>query len=198
MCANARFFVTTLTLGVALLLGACADLPTGPAPVEVVPVEVAPQGKLLEHVEYEQVNFAPQLLVLEREEALEEVEEESDFIGPEGGEIELDDAGLTIYFPRGALLSRTKITVVAPAGKLVGYDFYPHGLVFQKSVWVIQDLDDTNVSLGSSQGQSFVAAYHEGELSASVIGKELRPLWNYGPILVFTIKHFSGYVVATD
>ncbi len=188
MCPNSRCFVAVLTLGVAFLVGACSDLPTGP------PLEVVPQEKLLEHVLYHRVDFAPLLVVLEREEALEEVEQKSDFIGPEGGVIELDEAGLTVFFPKGALLFPIEITVVAHAGKLVGYEFYPHGLVFQKPVFVSQDLEGIDTDLDGP----LVAAYHEGELSASVIGKELRPVTEYEDFLVFTIAHFSGYVIATD
>lgn len=188
MCANSRCFVAALTLGVAFLLSACSDGPTGLEPGEVVP-----QGKLLKPVQY-RVNSAPLLRVVEREEALEEDERESDFIGRAGGRIELDDAGLTIYFPRGAVPFRTLITVVAPAGNLLGYEFHPHGLVFQKPVFVIQDLEDINIP----RKKSLVAAYFEGRLGASVIGAEILSFKKYGDRLVFKIEHFSGYVIATD
>ncbi len=195
MCANSRCFVAALALGVAFLFSACSDLGTGLEPVEAVP-----QEKLLKNVRYEFTNSSPLLLVLEREEALEEAERESAFIGPKGGEIELDEAGLTIYFPRGAVPFRTKITVVAPAGNLIAYEFHPHGLVFQKPVTVIQELegDDDDEEEDASLKGSLVAAYFEGVLGATVFATELRPAKLYEEFLVFTIEHFSGYVIATD
>lgn len=193
MRANSRCLPRALILAVAALVSACADLPTGPEPLEVVP-----KDGLLEHVEdvLHVIGTPSPVVVVHWKKALKKDESASAFIGDKGGKIHLKKAGLTVYFPRGAVRHRTKITIVVPAGKLVGYEFLPHGLVFHEPVTVTQDLRKVKGSF-----LALIAAFHEGKLGPSVIAKErgkVKKKGRFGDLGVFAIQHFSGYVIATD
>jgi hypothetical protein len=145
------------------------------------------------------VDAASTVEVLERAAPLAEDEVVSMPIGADGGLIRLPAAGLWVVFPPGAVQSPTTITVVAPAGSLLGYRFFPEGLTFQQPVAVIQDLLGTDVlSLGGALSGDLVAAYFHGELTPTVEALELLPLSLFGRLGVFAIEHFSGYVIGTS
>ena len=124
-------------------------------------------------------------------------------IGPDGGKIKLREAGLTATVPRRSLDREVSITVTAAAGKLMGYEFHPHGLQFQRPVKVEQDAKKlaTPKGKGKKKPKLFVA-YYNGLLNPQVEALEVLPLI-YELVLKgrkwsFFISHFSGYVVATD
>lgn len=66
-------------------------------------------------------------------------------IGPDGGQIELEEAELTLSFPAGALESDVAITITSVKGDYVAYDMLPHGLVFNQPVLVSQGLRETKL-----------------------------------------------------
>ena len=70
--------------------------------------------------------------------------------------------------PLGALSGPTRITVRAPAGNLVGYDFQPHGLEFERPLTLMQDLLSTD-GLGQLDLQ---AVYFDGELEPTPVDDE--------------------------
>ena len=51
-------------------------------------------------------------------------------IGSKGGTLTIPDAGLTLVVPAGAVKSNTTFTATAIAGRLVAYEFEPHGTTF--------------------------------------------------------------------
>ncbi len=61
-------------------------------------------------------------------------------IGQDGGTISIPDAGLTLVVPPGAVTSSTKFTATALAGRLVAYEFEPHGTKFAVPLRFTQDL----------------------------------------------------------
>lgn len=132
--------------------------------------------------------------VLERSRPLARTETATRTIGYWGGVIRLPEAGLTVLVPRGALRSRTSITVTAPAGDLVGYHFEPHGLEFRRPVTLVQDM--TLASL--LDGEMLLGAYFQGPLEPTVTALETFPLYLLRSLGVFRIDHFSGYVIATN
>lgn len=179
------------TLSFALVLGSCADRtpPTGPA--------AEPSASLLGGV----LNLLAPVEVLERTRPLDE-QVVSAVVGSEGGVLKLDDAGLELIIPAGALRRNTRITITSPAGDLVGYHFEPHGLEFRKPVRLNQNLNNTEVSpsLLSLVGADLVGAYFEGELLPEIDPLELLDVTLFGEDHVATleIRHFSGYVIATN
>jgi hypothetical protein len=193
---RARPLVRALQLGLVVLASACSDLPTAPAPEAVAP-SAGLLGDLLAPV----LRPSGQVAVLERSVPLAEDEVVTQWVGRLGGIIRLPRAGLTVIVPFGALDSSTRITVTAPAGNLVGYEFQPHGLRFARPLTVTQDLLST-AGLGLLDLQ---AVYFEGELAPTVTPLESLPVWVLNALGIFRVEHFSqyavarrGYVVATD
>jgi hypothetical protein len=192
-----------LLLGAFTFLASCSDLPTAP---EVEPV--APQNGLLgdllgvvigtvDGVVDAVVGILSPILV--REDPLTSDEVVTQTVGPWGGVIRLPRAGLTVTIPRGALDRYTRITVKAPAGDLMAYEFLPHGLQFDRPVIAMQEVTRSEASEGLE------AIYFEGEIEPVVTVLEVLPTVISGDTAVFRIEHFSyyamrkrGYVVATD
>lgn len=208
MSWNLRRFPLVVATGLLLVIGACLDTqPTGPehaadaladsvrmvapdAPDELLSGLLRLTGSSSDH---------PQLEVLRRTERLESDETASARVGLLGATLHLPRAGLTVHVPAGAARPGTRITVTAPAGDLVGYHFEPHGLKFSLPVTVTQSLLGTEAS--SDLVQPTVAGYFQGELTPVVSALEVLPLRLVGGLTgsaIFTISHFSGYIVATN
>ncbi len=64
-----------------------------------------------------------------------------------GGSIEIPQPGLRITVPANALPSDMTITVTAVPGRILAYEFAPHGVVFLKPLTFSQDLRRTNHGL---------------------------------------------------
>lgn len=119
-------------------------------------------------------------------------------IGADGGTIAIAEAGVTVTVPRGALAKATAITMTARAGKLIAYDFAPHGITFAKPLVFKQELRGTNASLLSVPFLRL--GYYKdanlltktGGLVSELLGGVVNVLsWNF----TSTIPHFSGYMV---
>ena len=118
-------------------------------------------------------------------------------IGPLGGAIHLPNSRFHLLVPPGAVLFPTTITVVAPAGDLVGYLFFPAGRRFLVPLFAVQNLNATTAELPEDAG-GLVAAYVEKELEPTMKALEVLPVDVDGALGTFFIEHFSGYVIATD
>lgn len=122
-------------------------------------------------------------------------------VGFFGGTIAIPQAGLSVYVPVGAVLRTTTITVTAPAGSAVAYEFSPHGTRFLVPLIVTQRLDGTaHEGIPTS---SLFAAYFE-DLSDLSLGSVVAPVTEILNVVLagsntvrFPIGHFSGYLVAT-
>ena len=120
-------------------------------------------------------------------------------VGLLGGVIHLPGTGLVVVVPPFAVSVPTAITVIAPAGDLVGYHFLPEGLVFRAPLLAAQNLLLTDAPAALLQGSHLLAAYVQGdEFSPVMQALELLPLDVAGALGTFSISHFSGYVIATD
>ena len=122
---------------------------------------------------------------------------------PREGGIEIKKLGVRIYFPRGALSERTRITVKPLEGSVVGFTFKPHGLIFDVPVEVRIDqnsplLADFDVGNDGSAYTlpDLVGVYFLGDPANSVIPLEILPIYVDGGDLVLEITHFSGYALA--
>jgi hypothetical protein len=140
--------------------------------------------------------------VLQRSEPLLHNFAAAEVIGRGGGIIRIPEAGFTITFPANAVRIPTPITVVAVPGTAVAYLFEPHGLVFQNTPVITQDLRGTEAFrdpsiLGDLEGAYFPDAGLLDGLTAVV--RETRPTqvdvagWK----MRFSVQHFSGYTAST-
>jgi hypothetical protein len=195
-----RMLTLSMLLLGSLAFGACADAPT--APVQA-PTAEGLLGDLTGTVTGTVTGLlgSPQeVTVVKRSSPLPTEETVTKTIGSAGGTIYLPRAGLTVTIPKYALSSNTDITVTAPAGNLMGYHFAPHGLVFNKPVTLKPSLSNAEIGLLANLLNQPTGAYFEGELRPIVSVLELLPL-NLNALFgytTFNIKHFSGYVIATD
>jgi hypothetical protein len=184
-------------VGAFLLVAGCSDVPTAPG------VEVTLTSGLLDGATGVVTPTSGQVAVLKRTVPLAQDEVVTQVIGRLGGVIRLPRAGLTVVVPFGAVNSLTRVTVTAPAGNLVGYDFQPHGLRFERPLTLTQDLLGTD-GLGLLSG-SLQVVYFDGDLAPTVAPLETIPVWLLDTLGIYRIQHFSGYatarrgyVVATD
>ena len=186
--------LSALFLGIALFVAGCADVPTAPQP-EAEP-EYGLLGGLVGGVVGVLTGTVDTVVdavvgllspVLTRDEPLEREEVVSQWIGRYGGVIRLPRAGLTVVVPYGALDRYTRITVTAPKGDLMGYEFAPHGLQFDRPVTLFQEVTEKEAE-GGLQG-----IYFDGDLLPEVTVLEVLPVATIGDQAVFRIEHFSGY-----
>ena len=130
-------------------------------------------------------------------------------IGPRGGQIKIEQAGLTVVFSKGALPQNTTITVTADAGSLISYEFGPHGTQFQAPVAIEQDMQQTTIGSRTDQAKKLYGGYMPDGISdiagdSAKVSETHQSLTSLGidgtgkPQLkqsVFTIWHFSGYIL---
>jgi len=123
-------------------------------------------------------------------------------IGKAGGTITIPDAGLTLVVPPGAVSSNTKFTATAVAGRMVAYEFEPHGTKFAVPLQFSQDL--RKVTLVSTLTAPFLnGAYFSSRdnlnqtLGIAAVTELLPATVDLLKLRVsFPIKHFSGYLVS--
>jgi hypothetical protein len=126
----------------------------------------------------------------------------SAIIGPRGGHIRIEEAGVRVDFPRGAVSAPTLITVTAVHGRNVAYTFEPHGLVFNKPATLSQSLRNTTAWKNPALAAQLQGSYFErllvDETETYARSLERRPgnLRDSARQLEFSIEHFSGYMVS--
>ena len=127
------------------LLASCSEVSTPTeegAPDEAFDLDLTSDLESLAHGLGLDVGDPPPLVdVLRRDEPLDEDVVDTVQVGSSGGPFEFEEMGLVLDFPEGALEERTEITVTAPEGDLVGFDFEPAGLRFEEEVTLSVDLD---------------------------------------------------------
>jgi len=131
----------------------------------------------------------------------------SRIIGPQGGILELQEAGVRFRVPAGALTEAVEITMTALAGDAMAFDFAPHGLEFLTpasiSVGVPGTVEEGLLDLVRRDTESgapldrFIGVYFEGEPDEGVEPLESFETYLDGGAVTFDIMHFSGYVCAT-
>jgi hypothetical protein len=119
-----------------------------------------------------------------------------------GGELRVPETGLRLTIPAGAIAKDTMtITVTALPGRLVAYEFEPHGTQFAKPLTFSQDLSATSwvlsllkPSLGGGYFKN--ASQLNTQTGVSQVNEELVARLEAGRVS-FDISHFSGYMVST-
>ncbi|HEX5409336.1 MAG TPA: hypothetical protein VFW89_06160 [Gemmatimonadaceae bacterium] len=205
--------LATLAIGLVGFATGCGDGPNPVGPDSVAPSQVATSSDTA--VQASPLQLGPivigspstttgtQVVVLQRTVALSNDVTASRTIGLLGGVIALPSAGLSFVVPPGAVLRNTKITVTAPAGKLVAYTFAPHGLKFLVPAIATVDLRNTTAYGNSTLLSILQAGYFTDDLSgAQQTGLEtvqdlLAVQVRLGTTAVFTVPHFSGYLLAS-
>lgn len=122
----------------------------------------------------------------------------SAYIGALGGTISIPSAGLTVVVPPLALMSRTHVTVTALAGSNVAYEFAPHGIRFLVPLVVTQSLKNTEAQTGGLVNPlSLKAGYFPDSSNVTSVTELLGVDVNLlDQAAVFTVWHFSGYILA--
>jgi hypothetical protein len=174
----------------ALLLNACGSSDSPVAPQQAAPSTPASRSLLSSAV-----NVTP----LKRTTPLAKSITTSASIGVLGGKLSIPGAGLTVVVPPLALKSTKLVTITALAGSNVAYTFEPHGTTFLVPLVVTQDLRNTDAKSGGLVNplSLFVGYFPDDKKILSV-----TELLNVGVNLlsqsaVFTVTHFSGYIVAS-
>lgn len=123
-------------------------------------------------------------------------------IGTKGGTITIPGAGLTLVVPPNAVSSNTKFTATALAGRIVAYDFEPHGVKFAVPLEFTQDLRKTSITTVLTapllQGSYFANESQLNQVLGIAAVNELLPaavdLLRFR--VSFDIRHFSGYLIS--
>jgi hypothetical protein len=123
----------------------------------------------------------------------------SAYIGALGGKLAIPDAGIIVVVPPLALTSTKLVTVTALAGSNVAYEFAPHGTTFLVPLVVTQDLRNTEArSGGLINPLSLFVGYFPDDKNILSVTELLNLNVNLlSQTAVFTVTHFSGYIVAS-
>ena len=123
----------------------------------------------------------------------------SAYIGALGGKLAIPGAGLVVVVPPLALTSTKHITVTALAGSNVAYDFGPSGTKFLVPLVVTQDLRNTQAKSGGLINPlSLFVGYFPDDKNILSVTELLNLNVNLlSQTAVFTVTHFSGYIVAS-
>ena len=180
-------------LSVVFLAGCARDAVSPVEPTAAVPSK--PSAGLLS-------GLLQPVLGVKRTTALSKDISVSAVIGKAGGTITIADAGLTLVVPPGAVSSNTKFTATAVAGRMVAYEFEPHGTTFAVPLQFSQDLK--KVTLVSTltapllHGAYFTSRDNLNQtLGVATVTELLPAAVDLLKLRVsFPIKHFSGYLVS--
>lgn len=127
-------------------------------------------------------------------------------IGPEGGRLEIADAGVALVVPPSALDRPVELTLRALAGEAVAFEFAPHGLTFARPAEVHVRAEGTPAATllggaasrtGGSALAGFMGVYFEGDPALGVEPLETLETYLRDDAIVFEIDHFSGYACAS-
>jgi hypothetical protein len=184
-------FLRYVVAGMSLALVSCSTSETV-APPPVAPPSSASQSLL--GVLSTPVTIQP----LQRTVPLAKDYSASAYIGILGGTITIPNAGVTVVVPALALRYPTRITVTALAGSNVAYEFAPHGIKFPVPLVVVQNLNNTQAQSGGLVNPlSLKAGYFPDSSSVTSVTELLDVNVNLlSQTAIFTVWHFSGYILA--
>jgi hypothetical protein len=176
----------------AIFINACASPESAVAPQRPVTPDVAPSTSLLGLT-------TTTVTPLQRTNPLAKDLSASAYIGALGGNLAIPGAGITVIVPPLALTSTKLVTVTALAGSSVAYSFEPHGTKFLVPLVVTQDLRNTQAKQGGLVNplSLFVGYFPDNTNIVSVTELLNINLNLLNQTAVFTVTHFSGYIVAS-
>jgi hypothetical protein len=123
-------------------------------------------------------------------------------IGPAGGSVSIPN-GVRLIVPKGAVTTNVTFSVTRLPGNIVAYDFQPHGTTFAQPLTIQQPTLGTNLfklpAITGIQGAYFLGTSALDQTSGTASVAEFEPTFVTADRawITFTVKHFSGYVIAT-
>jgi hypothetical protein len=125
-----------------------------------------------------------------------------------GGGISVPGTDFQLQVPNGAFVGKSMtITIIAYPGRVVAYDFQPHGTVFLKPLKAVQQLGHTNwkqLHLPAGFYPDWAGAYFADSsqinlMSGRALINEFMPggVNVGGATMTWSVPHFSGYMVST-
>lgn len=175
-------------------VGCNADGATGPA---------AASGPSLPAVSYEVVSPDVTSPVLNRRHNLNKDRSVSLPVDQNGGLYQLPGSGLYIYVPPGAVDGPITLTATAVNGRMMAYEFGPHGTHFNVPLQMYQDLGEASLPPGLDLSKFEVGYFTDkSKLNAQAqqasISEFIPTAIEFsGQYVRFDVSHFSGYVIAT-
>ena len=123
-------------------------------------------------------------------------------IGRKGGWVQIPQTGFALYVPERAVKKNTTFTVTALPGKMVAYEFEPHGTTFDKPLYIVQsmkDVDMTGKDMAKLEVGYFKSSTQVNNLDQLATINEFLPVFFDArhDVLYAPITHFSGYMIAT-
>lgn len=125
----------------------------------------------------------------------------SGMIGAEGGTLAIPN-GARLVVPRGAVATPVRFSITRLPGRIVAYDFQPHGLRFAVPAQIehpIAGMALHGVAPAHLEGAYFEDAALLDQTTGRAQVSEFRPTTvalDKGSVR-FTVDHFSGYMVST-
>jgi hypothetical protein len=176
----------------AIFVNACATPDNPVAPQSPIAPSAAASSSLLGLTK---TTVTP----LQRTKPLPSALSASAYIGALGGRLAIPGAGITVVVPPLALTSTKLVTVTALAGSNVAYTFEPHGTTFLVPLVVTQDLSNTQATTGGliNPLSLFVGYFPDSNNILSVTELLNINLNLLNKTAIFTVTHFSGYIVAS-
>ena len=120
-----------------------------------------------------------------------------------GGQLDIPELGFSLQVPAGAFRGDTlTVSVTAIRGRMVAYNFEPHGTTFLKPLTFSQQLLGTNGLVGTQFRTDLAGGYFKSDTqlntttNSAAIDEVFGIMFN-GTTASFDIRHFSGYMVST-
>lgn len=190
---------TPFTVRLRVLLGAAAiavaaacssESTTAPAELDVaVRANTLPPGQARKAAGLERLTAVSNPLTVSKR-----------FTATAGGTLTLSDLNVKLTIPKGALPRDTMtITMTVIPGKIVAYDFEPHGTKFLKPLTLSVDVKATKHALKKSPlFGGYFKSNTQVDAAKGVVGiDEVLSAGLRGNILTLNLWHFSGYMVST-
>jgi hypothetical protein len=120
-----------------------------------------------------------------------------------GGTLALPGGGVLVV-PKGAVWSSTTFSATRLPGRIVAYDFQPHGRTFAAPLTVRIPAAGTNLAAVAG-GATFRGAYFPSTAGFDQ-ARGVAPVTEFAPstalagdhsAVSFTVTHFSGYLMST-
>jgi hypothetical protein len=180
---------------VAAVVGCNADGATGPAGVTSAPT--------LPAISYEVVSPDVTSPVLNRKHKLAKDRTISLPVDQNGGLFQIPGSGLYIWVPPGAVDGPITLTATALPGRMMAYEFGPHGTHFNVPLQMYQDLGDAQLAPGLDLSKFEVGYFTDKaklntQTDQASISEFIPTSIEFsGQFVRFEVSHFSGYVIAT-
>ncbi|MDF1502768.1 hypothetical protein [Roseisolibacter sp. H3M3-2] len=190
--------VRTLAASAIALLAACADGASAPRLPQAAP-DAAPRRDLLGATLGTVTAPTAVQGLLWLKEAKQETA--TKVIGPAGGSLGVGGMKLTV--PKGAVTTNLTFSVTRVGGRIVAYEFQPHGTTFRVPVKL--EFETKGIDFASMAGASRIAGAHFLDASALDQTLGLALVTEFAPTIVavdkskvtMEVPHFSGWMVST-